>query len=298
MVHDQNLRQNLTKSKRAGRKEPKKTIYAHKPWLNSAAASSRPTSAKLALMNKPFGSPAALPRIRNKTIPALDPQVAVDEKPVTAVDTLSELKQAWISPTRRRRLILCLEELELEPHCYAVGMELLKSYIRAFRDTADPSERTAVASAVRTYVSELPPDQLGELVQFLDHRSSVPHVAIELEIAKMIVRKLIACPRPTADSEPSLSALLLEMIKTYMVPRQIKRKWYAATCIQAAVALFLLRSPECAKSIELVRQADSWVREMIIDELDNCEAELSKIALPQNYLHDLRNIRAELAIAS
>ncbi len=142
---------------------------------------------------------------------------------------------------------------------------ILLTFIARYRDSADPADLVAVASAIRKYIAILNNSDLGSISTLLEagHRAPVP-LEIELEIAKMIVRKLTANPPSQADPFPELGDRLIEICRTYLTDRLLPRRNYGATALDSSLALAMLGSrhvPELIKTLQRLKV--SWFKQQL-----------------------------------
>jgi hypothetical protein len=154
-------------------------------------------------------------RLRDESLPLLDRRKTIAIAEVHAVDAS--------------------ESAELKP--------LLRTYVERFRDSKDPADLVAVGSAVRKYVALLDEDEIASIGFLLEagHRAAVSP-EIELEVAKMVLRKLSATLPEQADPYPELGERLMELARTYLNARLLPRPHLGATALNSVLGLVLLRS--------------------------------------------------------
>ena len=128
----------------------------------------------------------------------------------------------------------------------------LKRFVLDHRESDKRTEQIAVGSAIRKYVATMLPDELPQAAFLLDAggRSSPP-IRVELEVAKMVVRKLTAVPSDHPDCAPELGERLFEIAKTYLNDRLLTREKFGATATYAVLGLALLQSARFQNCVEL-----------------------------------------------
>ncbi|HQU45312.1 MAG TPA: hypothetical protein PK867_21025, partial [Pirellulales bacterium] len=150
----------------------------------------------------------------------------------------------------------------------------MSAFIERRRDSQDPEDLVAMAAAVRKLIAVIPPDGLPLLSLLLDagHRAAVL-LAIEHEIAKMVAWKLSLAP-PWPGAMPELADRLLELARLYLHDRLLPRKGYAATALNAVLALFLLRWHVDEIIESLLRLHSSWFKELVVRRLISLKDDL------------------------
>jgi hypothetical protein len=178
---------------------------------------------------------------------------------------LHGLKSSTTSREEKRRLVLEAEMTDFDPSSAPELSLLLWSFIEENRDSKDPDDLVAVGAAIRKYVADLESDEIGAAAMLLDagHSASVP-VAVELEVAKMLVQRLTRLPPEHPDSEPELADLLMELARTYLNARLLPRERYGAVALNSVLALLLLRSRHTAELFEILAGLRvSWFRDLL-----------------------------------
>jgi len=131
---------------------------------------------------------------------------------------------------------------------------LLRRFILRQRSSSDANRLTEVGSAVRKYVAELPAGELDEVAAFLDDN---PAEEVELEVAKMVTRKLVAVPPAREGMYPALADRLVELVEAYIPPRHLRRPICAAILLNSALASALIEGPGWPRTLE-------WLRTMTV----------------------------------
>ena len=138
--------------------------------------------------------------------------------------------------------------------------------------------------AIRKYVATMDRANFPSLAVLLDaeHNATVP-IEVELEIAKTLVRKLVALLRPkTPNSEPRLADKLYEIAMLYMNPRLLSRDKFAAVSLNAILSLCLLRSEHAGEVRQALKQLPVlWFSELVLRRASRIEKTLSEKLPPE-----------------
>jgi len=180
-------------------------------------------------------------------------------------EVLLSILESDESPELRRQAVIELEAAPVDSLPADRLAASLRRFIEEHRDSNDPDDLTAVASAIRKYVGLLDIAQLAEVGFILDaaHRAPVPP-EIELEATKMLVRKFTAVGAPQPSSLEELDGRLHELIDTYLNPRMLPRPYYGAIALNATLAVTLLGGRRCDELLEGIRQLRvSWFKQMV-----------------------------------
>ncbi len=171
-----------------------------------------------------------------------------------------------LSPQDRCRLIVEAEVIDFKPEQLGPLNTVLRDFIAECRESNSPDDLVAVSSAIRKCVATLKADEaLSYTSQLLEAgpRTPVP-LEVELELVKMIVRKLTANPPEPNDSLPELGDRLLEIAKIYLNPRLLVREKYGAVTLNAILALVLLRSRHVAEVSQILSELKvPWFRQLV-----------------------------------
>ena len=181
-------------------------------------------------------------------------------------ELLVRLKDGSLNHLDRRRLIVEAKVVDFELEQLGPLHTVLRDFIAKYRESNNPDDIVAVGAAIRKCVATLHADEaLSYAAQLLEAgpRTPVP-VEVELELVKMIVRKLTAnLPKPD-DSMPELGDRLREIAETYLNPRLLVREKYGAIALNAILGLVLLRSrhgPEVLRSVSELKVP--WFRQLL-----------------------------------
>ncbi|MFO0808734.1 MAG: hypothetical protein U0746_08945 [Gemmataceae bacterium] len=206
----------------------------------------------------PFVSP---PGASEPPDPAAKRLLAIIESPGTTAD-------------RRRLAILEAESVPFDP----ADANRLKGFLRSLLDrsysTKDPDERVAVSSAVRKYVSLLKPDELAGLAELIRAERKAPPT-FEMEVAKMVVRKLTAVlPEDTAALAP-LAEELMDVVRAYASPRALVKRYQGAAALDAALGVTMISATHTAEVAALIGGLDAqWFREVVAQRAREIATEL------------------------
>lgn len=120
---------------------------------------------------------------------------------------------------------------------------ILRNFIIRYRESQDRIDQVAVASAIRKYVASMRVEEFSDAGFLLEvgGRSSLP-IGIELEVTKMVVRKLTARPEFASRAGSDLAERLAEIARTYLSDRLLARDKHGATALNAVMGLALLDS--------------------------------------------------------
>ena len=78
-------------------------------------------------------------------------------------------------------------------------------------------------------------------------------IELELEVCKMVVRKLTSNPPAARDQYPELALRLEELVDTYARSRLLAREKHGAVALNAILGLVLTRSGDDSAVIDRVR---------------------------------------------
>jgi hypothetical protein len=214
----------------------------------------------------------------SSTIPAgpvaAPPEGREDIEPSLA-EVLTSLGAADVPPAERRRLILAAEVLRFD----TAGAESLKPLLRQYIDlhcaSEQREEQVAVASAVRKYVALLRVEELPAVADLLRAERKAPP-SFEMEVAKMVARKLTATlPDDTVLLHP-LGDELMDLAATYTTPRLLPKRYCGAVALDATLSLALLRSPHLPSLTNRLRSIPlHWFRETVARQARALRAELA-----------------------
>lgn len=191
-----------------------------------------------------------------------------------AAETLTMLGSAELGEAARRRLIIDVESVSFSDDQKAQLCSAMRAFIDQHRDSQNLDDLVAVAAAVRKLIASIAPGDLGILASLLDpgHRAPVA-LEIEIEITKMVAWRLSLAP-PQPGSMRELAERLLDLARLYLHDRLLPRKGYAATALNAVVALVLLRYhvDEIIATLQCLRL--NWFKQLVVRRLASLQNEL------------------------
>jgi hypothetical protein len=143
---------------------------------------------------------------------------------------------------------------------------LLRRFIEQYRESNVPADLVAVGSAIRTFIAIASKDDAFDLAASLLKAGSRLSLAIELEIevSKMIVRKLTANPPAERCQYAELALRLEELVDDYARPRFLAREKHGAVALNAILGLVLTRSGRDPEVVERMRTlAVPWFQQLV-----------------------------------
>ncbi len=194
------------------------------------------------------------------------PAVATEATQPSPADVLEKLTDESVNHFVKRRMVLEAEVLPFGPDEQVRLNAALRRFIEDYRNSDDPEDLVAVASAIRKYVATMDAADLGGLSVLLasDRNATVP-LEVELEVAKTLVRRLTSQPPEQPDSEPELGDRLMEVASTYLNARLLSREKYGAVALNAVLGLLLLRSRHVADLLILLGNVRvPWFTQLVV----------------------------------
>lgn len=185
-------------------------------------------------------------------------------------------------PEERRQLIIDAEVLDFAPHQLERLGVALTGFIGDYTDRGvnDPADRVAIGAAIRKYVATMGVDEVFSYASRLLEASPdtpVP-LEIELEVTKMVVRKLMANPAERDEAFPDLADRLLELTRTYLNPRLLVRESYGAIALNAILGLVLLGSRHIVEVRRLLAELDViWFKQTLARRVERVHRELNEM---------------------
>lgn len=139
---------------------------------------------------------------------------------------------------------------------------ILETFIRTYRDSSEFDVIVAVGSAIRKFVGMTDVRQVGYFASLLEsgHNSALS-LDMELEIVKMILRKLEANPPEIADPEPELAQQLAQIAQAYINPCVLPKGKHATVAMLALEVLAAMKSLQFTNLLPLVNEnCPTWFR--------------------------------------
>ena len=202
--------------------------------------------------------------------------IPAEETELSPRELLQRLQDAPTGDPGRRRLVIEAEAMKFEPAQVAELSPLLRTFIEECRDSDNPQDTVAVGSAIRKYVATIPLDDLPGVAALLDagHKVQVP-LGLELEICKMVFRKLVANPPGDKHQYPELEWCLTDVVGVYANDRLLSREKFGATALNAVLALVLLNGDSIPSVVQQLRALKAgWFRDLAARQARNTGREL------------------------
>jgi len=205
---------------------------------------------------------AAIEREKKTPVEPAEPEHVDPESRCEAV--ITSLQRRELSHEERRKLILEAEVLPFRGRLAAELTPLLKRFIEEYRRSDVPVDQVAVGSAIRNYVATAPVGDACEAsASLLKVELKIP-IVLEVEVTKMVVRKLTANPPAQRDQYPELASRLEEIVDDYARPRLLGREKYGAVALNAILGLVLTRSGRYADVVERIRTVHvAWFHQLL-----------------------------------
>lgn len=139
--------------------------------------------------------------------------------------------------------VLFAETTEFQPGEMPRLLNVLTRFISDNRFATDEGTTTAVASAVRKYALNMNEQQFDAYARWLlpSQTETLGH-ELELEFAKAVEWRLMYEPLSVPAEHPTLLRVLSELCRSYLTPRLILQKNYAATVLHGLVAVAILEA--------------------------------------------------------
>ncbi len=201
---------------------------------------------------------------------------AADEVEPSATDVLAGLAAREVSVGDQRRMILAAESLRLDAGQAEALKPLLRRYIDQHYGIEQADERVTVASAVRTYVALLKVEELPAVAALIRAERKAPP-SFEMEVAKMITRKLTATLPEDAVALHSLGDELLDLAAAYAVPRLLPKRHCGAVALDSMLSLALMRSRHLPTLTTRLQSIPiNWFRATVARQAQAVRAELAR----------------------
>jgi hypothetical protein len=190
--------------------------------------------------------------------------LADPERRSTAI--VEALQRPDLGQDERRKLILEAEVLPFRGQLAAALVPLLRRFIEACRESNVPADLVAVASAIRNYVATAATEEAFEAAASLlkaHGRLPIP-LELEVEVTKMVVRKLTVNPPAERGRYPELAARLDELVDAYAKPRFLAREKFGAVALNAVLGLVLTRSGPDQEVVKRMRALEvGWFQQLL-----------------------------------
>ena len=235
-------------------------------------------------------------RVRNAEEPEPNPSagsVEDTEPELTPADYVRKLCDAGLNENEKRMLVTQVETLDVTGEQASLLTRTLRQFIDDRRESNVPADLVAVASAIRKFVATASTQEAFDYAASLlsaSGRSPLP-IELELEITKMVVRKLAANPPASNESLPDLAARLNELSETYLNPRLLAREKHGALALNAVIGLVLTRDRLGSRVICRVRDLRvAWFQQLVRRRASRLKAELEERSSDDRYRDLLRSL--------
>ncbi len=187
------------------------------------------------------------------------------------------LQRPGLEQEERRKLILEAEVLPFRGQQAAALVPWLRRFIETYRESNVPADLVAVGSAIRNYIATaVTDDAFQAAASLLKAQSRLPiPIELEVEVTKMVVRKLTPNPPAERDQYTELALRLEELVDAYAKPRFLAREKYGAVALNAVLGLVLTRSGRDAELVERMRTLDvPWFQQILARRAARLRADL------------------------
>lgn len=195
---------------------------------------------------------------------------------------LARLEDAAANENDLNETVLFAETVEFDPDQISSLLNSLAQFIPKYRCSTKEKTILSLGAAIRKFAMNMPEDRFDEYASwlspaettYLDHR-------VELELVQGVSWRLTYVPVSITSVPNQLIETLQEIAGQYTSPRFIVQNNYAATAVEAVVALVSLRiltdsTYEAKKLLETVCKLDrDWFQELVIDQLQETSEHVS-----------------------
>jgi len=214
---------------------------------------------------------------------------------------LRRLQDPGIDDPERGKLIVEAEVLDFSGDQAILLTGLLRQFIDDRRESNIPRDLVAVASAIRKYVATAGTEEAFDYAACLLKASgrSPLSIELELEVTKMVVRKLTANPPASNESLPDLAARLNELSETYLNPRLLAREKHGAVALNAVMGLVLSRDRLAGNVIRRVHGLGvAWFQQLVGRRASRLKKDLEQRGLGDRYRELLQALDELSAVVS
>lgn len=177
-----------------------------------------------------------------------------------AEEVLRILASSDLDALKRRQLILAAEGLRFDVDQIGLLEPILRLYVDRHLNSEIREEQVAVASGIRKLIAMLPVTQLSRCEDWLKIERKTPP-PLEMEVVKMITRKLTASLPEDTGHLKSINDQLIDLLRSYLNPRTLSKRFFGATALEASLSLALLRSQHLNDALEVLRSLRvNWFR--------------------------------------
>jgi hypothetical protein len=201
-----------------------------------------------------------------RTISVASPPVDLMVTPLDSSTVIEFLQQTDLGHEKRRKLIIEAEVLPSKGQQGVALARLLRQFIEDCRASNVRADLITVGSAIRNYIAIAPIGEAFAVAASLlkaDRTFPVP-IVLEVEVTKMVVRKLTANPPAERDQYPELATRLEQLVYDYAKPRFLAREKHGTVALSAILGLVLTRSGRDAWVVDRVWAVGvPWFRQLL-----------------------------------
>ncbi|MEK6238999.1 MAG: hypothetical protein N2C14_30155 [Planctomycetales bacterium] len=186
---------------------------------------------------------------------------------------LSRLEDAAASQDALNETVLFAETAEFEPDQLPRLLDSLEQFISKNRCAGNEKTIVSLGAAIRKFAMNMPEDRFDKYANWLmpGETAYLDH-DVELELVQGVSSRFAYSPVSINVAPNQLINTLQEIASQYASPRFIVQKNYAATAVEATVALVLLRiftdsTGEAKRLMETVSENHPWFHELVRDQL-------------------------------
>jgi hypothetical protein len=209
---------------------------------------------------------------------------------------VQSLERPDVDHEKRRELVIEAETLPFRTEQLEVLVCLLRQFIEQNRNSNVPADLVAVGAAVRKFVAIAPIEEAFNAAAGLlasGERFALP-IDLELEVCKMVVRKLTSNPAAARDHYPELALRLEDLVDTYAKPRLLTREKHGAIALNAMLGLVLTRSGHDSAVVDRARALGvGWFQTLLARRAERLRSDL-KSRDPAIDVGDLLDVLGEL----
>lgn len=196
---------------------------------------------------------------------------------LNSAQLVRRLRDRSLSHDERQRLVVDAEAITFTESEAGDLAAILREFVLAYRHSDNALDLISVGSAIRKYIAVMPSDDIASIAVLLERPSilSAPP-DVEVELTKMVVRKLTANPPTQSDAEPELAARLNEVANAYLNDRILPRDKFGAIALNVVTAIALLDSRHLPMIIEKLNGLEAgWFKELLQRNSQRLRAQLS-----------------------
>ena len=197
---------------------------------------------------------------------------------------LDHLESQATSPDDMETAILVAEVTDFQEELLERLLAALGTFIESKRFASDEETTTLLGSAIRKYAMNMGPLHFDRYSKWLlPTTTHYLDTIVELELVKGVSWRLTFEPIAITDDRhlQELIATVKELQEDYIQPRLVVQKNYAATAIEATVALVLLHASvganENARQLlgAVSERSPEWVSNLVHDQLQEAVSYVS-----------------------